>query len=695
LSIPTQSPPSKHRWTRTERIDKVLAEAFVGEDIDKLIATLTPLEQEWLWELLDDLKATQSISERQSERFDFIRPPPMMEQFINDDYYLGQTLRPIEGENVGIYPAWRDILVRDFNYHSRIHNAVISGSLGTGKSWIMVAILLYRITLTTLLRSPQNYFNLSRGSNIIFNILSVTREQVRQTAFGDAINFMTASPYFLEELKFDPEMEYSKSVVPFNNSIFLTAGSKGWHVLGRNVLGVGLDEGNFRLEKDPDIKAYALYDQVRTRLVNRFQKREGFLPAISLIASSASDESSFTETVVRDIEKANDPKQQTVYRLAVYVAKRHELQLGRRWFRVAYGLRNMEPCLLAGWYLEDGTPIKEDGLPQHEESPKGAKTELVPELYWADFRRNCRVNLQSVSGISTGGTHRLFSSIVDIERCLELSEAEGVPEPLKERIRYIPVSVEDELNIWDYMTHSRFLTRVASQVQPIRQPQMLRYAHMDLATQSKAGLAICHLVGSKRVEGVVKEGLPFDEYRLTVEYDFILTIVAGQVKPINFDKICKFFFWLRDMCNYRFGLITADFFGSEMPLQVLEAAGFKVDRQSLHKDKAAYIAWRTGFEDLRIRLYRSEEMIEEAGKLMETDKDFQHPDRGSDDTVDGCAGAYYNAITSDERTTLLTSAVPSVYPQGQNQAAVLSQGVVMELPLPTRTCRVIKEHTVR
>jgi len=285
--------------------------------------------------------------------------------------------------------------------------------------------------------------------------------------------------------------------------------------------------------------------------------------------------------------------------------------------------------------------------------------------------------------------------MVDVERCIELSEKAGVPEPLKEHIRYIPVSVEDELNIWDYMTHSKFLTRVASRVQPIRHPTLLRYAHMDLATTSKAGLAICHLVGGQRVEGVVRDGMPFDEYRLVVEYDFILTIVAGQVKPINFDKITKFFFWLRDMCNYRFGLITADWFQSEMPLQNLEAAGFKVDKQSLDKDKAAYTAWRTGFEDLRMRLRRSEEMIEEAEKLMEVDKKFDHPDKGSKDTTDACAGAYFNAITSEERTTLLTSAVPGIYPQGQAQAAVSPQGVVMELPLPLKTHRTVKEHTVR
>lgn len=659
--------------------------------MDKLLASLSPAEQQVIWDELETLKEEKSVTEVQSEHVDFIKPYPTMEEFVTSDYYLGSTLKPTE-EYPGLYPAWREILCRDFNYDSRIHNAVITGSIGIGKTTIMVAIMLYRIVITTLLRNPHAYFRLSPASNIIFNILSVTREQVRMTAFGNAVKSMAMSPYFLQELEFDPDMEYSKSIVPFRKNIFLTAGSKGWHVLGQNVLGIGMDEGNFRLEKDPDKKAYALFDEVRTRISSRFKKIEGFLPAISLLASSASDESSFTETVIKEIEKANNPATQSVYRLPIYKAKRHELTLGRRWFKVAHGLRNMDPFILNGWYEEDGKAIVENG--PHEEPPKGARTELVPELYWDDFRRNCLTNLQAVSGISTGGSHRLFSSMVDVERCIEMSAKENVPNPLKANIRYIPVSVEDNLNIWDYLEHPKFLTRIQSRVQPIRSPNSLRYAHMDLATTSKAGLAICHLVRPQKIEGVIRDGMPFDEYRLVVEYDFILTITAGQVKPINFDKICKFFFWLRDMCGMRFGLITADWFQSEMPLQTLETGGFTVDKQSLDKDKAAYVAWRTGFEDLRMRLYRSEEMIEEAEKLMEVEKKFDHPEKGSKDTTDACAGAYFNAINSEERTTLLTQAVPSVYTNSGQDVSGQS-APVMEIPIPTRTYRTVKQHTLR
>ena len=252
----------------------------------------------------------------------------------------------------------------------------------------------------------------------------------------------------------------------------------------------------------------------------------------------------------------------------------------------------------------------------------------MPKFYWEAYRRNCKSQLQNLSGISVGGAHRLFSSIIDIELCLAASQEEGVPYPLKPGVQRIPVSADDSMNIWDYLNHKAFLTRVLSRVQPRRHPTSLRYAHLDLATQTLAGLAICHLAGAQLVDGLVRNGEPFSEYRLIVEYDFILTICAGETKPINIEKIQRFFFWLRDMCGYQFGLITADTWQSEAPLQMLEARNFKVEKLSIDRDKSVYTTWRAGFEEHRIRLHRNEQMLREAEQLLEMDKKYDHPPDG-------------------------------------------------------------------
>lgn len=664
---------------RTKKVEKVIEEGLTGEPVDPLIASLSAEDRALYDELLAEYRATGSVPD--IWRHDYVKPPPTIEEFITDDYYLGRALRASD-DNQGLFPTWKKVLNDDFDIDSKIHNAVLTGSMGTGKTYVAVVILLYRLALTTFLRNPQNFFGLSRGSKIIYNTLSVTKAAVTETAYGDAMNFMAQSGYFTQECGFNPDMQYAagrieiKKMLPDNRrcSIYLTAGSKGQHILGRNVLGVLLDEGNFRLEKDPDIRAYELYDQIRARIKNRFQKVAGFLPAISLLASSAADESSFTERVITDINKAGDPSTQKVYRYAVYHIKSHVLRLSPRWFKVAYGLKNLDPFILEGFYTKDGAPI--DG--GHELPPNGASTELVPFDYYDEFRRNTRNGLMSQSGISVGGSFRFLSSTIDLEHCVDLAK---LANPSK--MEMIPMSAEDDKNVWDYLSHRTFLTRVASRYQPIRHPSSLRYVHLDLATQTMAGLGICHLVGHQLVEGIIKDGQPFSEYRLVVEYDFLLTIVAGETKPINLEKIQRFIFWLRDWCGYRFGMITADQFQSEMPLQMLEAGGFKVGKLSVDRDKTVYNAFRTAVQEWRIRIWHHSQLWRELENLLEMNKKFDHPPNGSKDTSDAAAGALFNALNSDEKLTIMSHDVPAIH-KGQ-VIETAEDGPPMEIPVPQKT----------
>jgi len=574
-----------------------------------------------------------------------------------------------------MFPIWRKILVEDFDLDSKVHNVVVTGSLGIGKTWISIILLLYRITLAKLLRNPQNFFGMSKGAQIYFTVLSVTREQVGTTAFGDAINFMTYSPFFIEECGFDPEMTYSKQLIPLGNSIAINGGSKGWHFIGKNVMGILFDEGNFRLESSPNLKAYQLFNEARQRFKSRFQKKSTYLPAISILSSSAADESSFTETVIKEIMGTNDPNQK-VYRSSVYMARAHMLEdLDKdRWFKVSYGLRNVEPVILSGWYDADGKPTGEG----HEEQAPGCSVELVPERFYVEFKRDCRGAIQTISGISVGGTHRLFPSTLDIEICIEASEKDGVKNPSK--MDLIPISMEDDRNIWDYLNHGSFLTLHRSVVIPKRHPDMLRFAHIDLATESMAGVSICHLIGNQLVEDQ-KMGVPFKEYRLVVEYDFVLTIIAGQRKPISIGKIFNFFFWLRDKCGFHFGLVTADQWQSVMPLETLEAAGFKVGNVSLDRTSSPYHEWRRGWNEHRIRCYRQNQMIREAENLLDFGDKVEKPEGGSKDTTDSAAGAYWNAVseapTGGKQTT---SAPPSVF-QESTIASSESDKPPIEIPV--------------
>lgn len=653
--------------TKTEQADAVLHKILEGENVDELLSSLRPSEKELFYQLIDMVRQDGDMSLiDQLWRVDYRRKPPTIKEFIYDDYWLGNVTRP-EDDNSGIFPIWRKSLEADFDLDSRIHNLVITGSLGTGKTWVMGIIFLYRLAMAVLLRNPQNFLGLSKGSTIVYVVLSISKAVVEETAFGDVKNFMEKSPFFREECHFNPDLKYSNMRIPLPNDILLTAGSKGQHVIGRNTMGVCLDEGNWRLEANPDLKAYKLYDEVRTRIKNRFQKVAGFLPAISVLSSSARDESSFTEKVIKDIEGAKDLKTEKVYRFAVYEARRHLLTLKPRWFKVSHGLKNIDPMILEGWYREDGIPI-EDGETRHEAPPPGCRVVLVPEDYIDAFKRNCKTALQSVCGVSTGGSHLLFPSTVDVERCIELAERDGVQNPA--RVEHLPISMEDQSEIWDFLDHRKFCTTRYSQVVPLRHPEAKRFGHIDLATANMAGVAVCHLVGNQRIDGLVKSGIVYSEFRLVVEYDFILTIVAGKTRPISLEKIQRFFFWLRQECGFNFGMITADSWQSAMPLQMMQSRGFETKVLSMDRSKAPYYAWRTGFEELRIRPCRSRQMLIEVEALLDLPDMVDHPPEGSKDTTDAAAGAYWNAINYEQEAGSPSGTEPAMYPD-----AAISQGI--------------------
>jgi hypothetical protein len=114
------------------------------------------------------------------------------------------------------------------------------------------------------------------------------------------------------------------------------------------------------------------------------------------------------------------------------------------------------------------------------------------------------------------------------------------------------------------------------------------------------------------------------------------------------DKIVQFLLWLRDNCGFRFGLVTADSFQSEHLLQTLYAEGIPTNRQSVDRDKKAYLVWRVGFQENNIRLYHQPQLLKEITGLVELDTKIDHQPNGNKDTTDAAAGAYLNAISSDE-----------------------------------------------
>ena len=646
-----------HRVTHTEELERMVVACLDGENVDPIVRKLSKPDQELFYEIVTELRGSNDARTQELYKIDYDRTPPSMEEFLEDDYWIGAKTRPSADNPTGIYPTWKEILTRDFDYDSKIHNVVLTGSLGGGKSYTMVVLLLYKLTLARLLRQPAITLGLNRGSRIFFTLLSVSKQVVEQTVFGDLKDFMTVSRFFSDECRFNPDVKYTDFCIPLGRGIFASAGSKGWHTVGRNVIGVGLDEGNFRNEADPDVTAYKLYQDARVRIQNRFQKMAGFNPGISIIASSAKTESSFTEKAIKEINEVNNPVMERVYRFPSYVTKKgtQGYIAPEKYFRVSHGLKNVDPMLLRGWCKEDGSPINDQEV--LEQPPQGAQIEIVPEMFHDAFIRNTRSSLQDISGVATGGNFRLFQSMTDFNTCIKLSSY--LVNPCN--VTQIPLSMDDENGVWDYLNHKAFLTKVMSKVQPKKDPHALRFGHIDLATMGQAGVSICHGVGQTLVEGLYTPDAvqPFSEYRLVVEFDFILTIVGGASKPISIEKIQRFFFWLKEQCGYHFGLVTADQFNSAMPLQMMQSRGFETDLLSVDRNKGPYYALRDAVAEHRVRLFHQSTLFQELENLVDGPKKVDHLPDQTKDVADSVAGALFNCLNSQKiDPTLAANSIP-------------------------------------
>ena len=156
---------SKPKSRRVPRVDPE-SEKIISDLHDPLLDVgLNAVEKVLLEQGLDDLRMGLEPSYAEGLwKKDFVRRPVGIESFLFDPYYLGEIHLPSD-ENPGMWPAWREALVKDFDLGSKVHNLVITGSLGIGKTVMMTTLLLYRLYIATCLKNPAQFFGISKGSN--------------------------------------------------------------------------------------------------------------------------------------------------------------------------------------------------------------------------------------------------------------------------------------------------------------------------------------------------------------------------------------------------------------------------------------------------------------------------------------------------------------------------------------------------
>ncbi len=601
-------------------LDKVLGE-------DSSFTNLTKREREIL------RAALRLEMERRGElkTYKQIREIVPIENWVDSEYYLGPNY-------VRLYDYWKELLYEiyrsDRKKEDSINEVVLSGSLGIGKSTVAIIILLRKFYELSCYKNVNALFNLMSTSSIVFLYFSLNKNQANLTGFGDMLNMLDSIPYFRENF---PRNTKINSIILMPENIMMTYGSGSQHSIGMNLLGSILDEANFfrgesKLYEASGTKASKvgeLYSSIVSRSKSRFVQEGGIDHSISILVSSATHSSSFTEQRI----KAAENDKHVIVRTPTLWEVKPKAYSGKKFF-VYKGTPSMEPFIVDSvddvnhLRVNEGMRRSDTAEPGDEniESIRGEINKLpenlkvsfleVPVELKKSFDTNIMQALQDIGGVSTAPVGRLFTSIDVYNKNCTKDFREDHPF----------VSTSFVISTGDYIRVSDYLKK-GFRFRDLHKP---RFLHIDQSAVSDCtGLACVYVDSFYRDEELVKP---------IVGVDFMIQILPPRPpKRIAIYKIRDFIVYLNRYCGLKIGRLSYDIWGSEESRQILEEMGYNVAYQSVDRNDKAYTDFINLLYEERVRMYDYAPAKKELFALVHDRerRKVDHPKKNDDDTV-GC-----------------------------------------------------------
>lgn len=524
------------------------------------------------------------------------------QEWISSRYYSG----PFSAK---LYDFWR-VEAEDF-LDTGYNEWVITGGIGTGKTTCSEAVFAYKLYYFSCWDYPQRLFGLADVSKIFFAYLSVTQTQARLTGLSELRDYLDNIPYFQKECKRNTKLD-SMIVFPKNN-VWVVSGSNSQNVISTNLFGVFLDETNFYksggASNPGDIeKARHTYAETTSRRRSRFQQN-GVDYSFSLLVSSATDDTSFTEQRMKQAHELKENQKTTVARL--WETKKKGTYSSKNFF-VFVGNDRRDPFIINNIvdyidvfgafqeYKDDYLPYisNEDESVEHVfgRLPEYIKRFIlpVPVDFLQDFQRDIFGALMNLGGYSVAPTGKLFSNNTVWQQSLEVAqEPNGLRHPFTKESLNITIQTKETV---DFFFQPEVLFTPDKQFR--RYPYEKRYVHIDQSfSKDHTGIAMVHPAGFKDDE---RTGLSLP----VVEMDFVIEI--QNTKPpdkISLPKILNFIFHLRNNWGVNFGKVSFDQFQSEYQLQVLSMQHINSGRTSVDIDDSAWLDFIQLLDDGRFQQY--------------------------------------------------------------------------------------------
>jgi hypothetical protein len=526
--------------------------------------------------------------------------PVGVQEFMEGKFYLNKSTE--------IYPEVMRQLI-ELN-SGRYDEAVITGGIGSAKTTIALYSQCYQLYRLSMLRSPHALMGLDRSSEIKIIFQNIKEKLAKDVIYARFKSMVQTCPYFIENFPYDKGID-SMLKFPHRIEVEAVSGSET-ATIGQNVIGGIIDEVNFmsvisnsKQSVDGGVydQAIELYNSIARRRKSRFMKA-GYMPGLLCTVSSKRVPGQFTD--IKQAEALSNPRI-FVYDKRVWDIKPNSFTSGK--FKVFIGSDSKKPRL-----IREDEIIPKDDLELIDDIPREFEQEFKDDIIKA---------LRDIAGRSTLATHPF------------LPDREAVIQNFHTKIPNLITQP------WVDFAEVRPSIRLRA----IKNPEMPRYVHLDLAiTGDSAGMCIGHVprfVNLNRAGTI--ERLP------QIAIDLVMEVKPPRNGEILFYKLREVLYKLTEL-GMNIKWISLDSFQSKDTMQVLRQRGYSTGLLSMDTSPIPYEFLKTALYDNRMLIPAHEKLQHELLTLEKNLKKnkIDHNAHGSKDVSDALAGVVYGLSTRRE-----------------------------------------------
>lgn len=550
------------------------------------------------------------------------RTPVLIDEFIESPEFLG--------EQIDIWPALKESIIECnpdiLAGEKKVDEILYLGASGTGKSVRAMVTNLYQLYLTDCFEWPQEMYNLSRPTELVWMFTSIKPSTAEKVLYKPFRQYFTQMPYVKKYVEYNKDIE--SELILNQNKVVRAASANVNSLVAHAIMSGIVDEINFfarvtNSKQTPDGSTFDQAEIIHRTILNRRKSRfttHGPNPGVICVSAQTRYKGDFTDRRIEQIKKNNEKN------VIWYREKRYEVQpeekMSKETFEILVGSDEYPTRILGEQTINYSLP-------------PNAQTLEIPMNYWEDFKRDPEYALREICGISTNA---ITPFIAQRQRIYEAVE------PWVER-NLTPWTLDDnyKLNEHSKLNEKGMPDIIRENLPTDGRP---RYVHVDLSyQQDRCGIAICHIDG---YIDVGEEKLPY------YVVDWVVTLEPDTLNQVDLAEVRR---WVVDL-KLKYGLniarVSYDGFQSVETIQQLRKLGINAINVSVDKTLEPYEAIKAAFYTQRIAIPNNDLLKTEfAGLELNMNANngkgkVDHTPVLGKDSADAVTGAIYNASTSGD-----------------------------------------------